>query len=147
MRKHSSIFLRRNSNLYLISIFFVTLPRDQSTTRQVVTLVKMAELSRAKSVHITVTGIILVVLGSGLFGLLYIVHGSSFTLGNSDIFDRKTAFWVAVPVSRRHTSVYGTLPFIAPFSPNTRRESTVNSPLKGEPCVNCHVDLVLLLLD
>ncbi|KAK3738686.1 hypothetical protein QZH41_020336 [Actinostola sp. cb2023] len=59
----------------------------------------MAELSRAKSVHITVTGIILVVLGSGLFGLLYIVHGSSFTFGKSDIFDRKTAFWVAVPIT------------------------------------------------
>lgn len=58
----------------------------------------MAEVSRAKSIHLIVTGVILVIISSALFGLLYIIHGDQYEFGESAIFDRKTAFWVVIPV-------------------------------------------------
>ncbi|XP_031573019.1 uncharacterized protein LOC116307016 [Actinia tenebrosa] len=59
----------------------------------------MTALSQAKSSQLLVTGALMVIFGSGIFALLYVIHEDKYDDDeNSGIFDRYSAFWTATPV-------------------------------------------------
>lgn len=62
----------------------------------------MPALSQAKAFQLVGTGALMVVFGSGVFALLYVIHGEKYDDGEkSGLFDRNSAFWTSTPVSRK----------------------------------------------
>lgn len=60
----------------------------------------MSALSQAKASQLIATGALMVVFGSGIFALLYVIQGEKYDDGEkSGILDRNSAFWTATPVS------------------------------------------------